>query len=150
MSDSTKRRRRTPQEQIADLEAKIAQVKERAKRQALKKDPTLKHINSAIRAIDKATSECSDKPTKTALQEARGILAACGNLSGGDAAPVMASANLDRAEILEFVRNHPGCRCSEVAAEFGVDSKSVSPYLKELRNEGEVRTEGQARGMRYF
>lgn len=52
---TTKRRkRRTPDEMIADLQAEIARVKERAKARELKQSPTARLVIKLVRDMDKA------------------------------------------------------------------------------------------------
>ena len=67
----TKRTRRTHEQLIADLQAEIASIKARADREKAKKDPALRHVASATRAIDKALELSQDKVLRTALNEAR-------------------------------------------------------------------------------
>jgi predicted transcriptional regulator len=52
--------------------------------------------------------------------------------------------------VLQCVARRPGVRAAEIAAEVGADTKDVSPVLKSLKDEGKVRSEGQARGTRYY
>ena len=52
--------------------------------------------------------------------------------------------------VLEFLASHPGSRCEDIAAAVGADTKVMSPVLKNLKAGGKVRTEGQARGTKYF
>lgn len=151
----TKRKHRSPEEQIADLEAKIAQVKQRAERQRAKKDPTIRHVTSAIRAIDKALGVAEDSATREGLDEARATLAAVLRLNGAE--PKTESGTRMRRggqareeEILRQVQDHPGSRCEDIARALGADTKAVSPVLKRLKEEGRVRSKGQARGTRYF
>ena len=59
-----KRTRRTPEQKIADLKAKIERIKARAAQAKVKKDPTLRHISGAVRAIDKAAAATKDAVTR--------------------------------------------------------------------------------------
>ena len=81
-----KRTRRTPDQIIADLQAEIARVKARAAQAEVRKDPALRHISGAVRAIDKAMGETNDKATRTELAEARATLSACLALNGAEPA----------------------------------------------------------------
>jgi len=159
MTSPAKRARRSPQEQIADLEAKIAQVRQRAERQKARNDPSLRHMTAAVRSIDKALAESKDAATRQALDEARSTLAACLALNG--AAPgkkgaqrrvgqAARTSDVQAEDVLRYVVSNPGSRCAVIAAALDVDSKAVSPVLKELKTQGKVRSEGQARGMTYF
>ncbi len=78
---AAKRKRRSPQEMIADLEAQVARIRARAERRKAKKDPTLRHIAAAVRSIDKALGEAEDVATRQALDEARATLGAVLSLS---------------------------------------------------------------------
>ena len=77
-----KRTRRTPDQIIADLQAEIERVKARAAQAKAKKDPALRHVSAAVRAIDKAAVETKDTATRTALAEARVTLVSCLALNG--------------------------------------------------------------------
>ena len=96
-----KRTRRTPEQLIADLEKKIDQVKRRAEQRKAKKDPTLRHVTGAVRAIDKALAVSEDRATKSALDEARATLGAVLTLNGvmhpkGNGRVAVPKANSDR------------------------------------------------------
>ncbi len=155
---ATKRKRRPPQQLIADLEAQIARIRARAERQKAKKDPTLRHIAAAVRSIDKALAEAEDVPTRQMLDEARATLGAVLSLNG--AAPmagrgrVAVRAHRGRQvrheDVLQYITSHPGSRCEDIAAVVDADTKTVGRVLKTMRSEGKVRSEGQARGTRYF
>ena len=94
--DSTKtpkapktRTRRTPEQVVADLEAKIAQVKERAAQRAVKAAPDGKAFVAARLAVSKALEaarESSNEPMRGALEEAFGALERHAE-EAGEAAP---------------------------------------------------------------
>ena len=152
-----KRHRRTPQEMIADLEAQIARVKARAERQKAKKDPSLRYMSSALRSIEKALDFSEDVATRQGLDEARATLTAVLTLNGALAPAGGGRAaqrrrrggRVQREAVVRFVTEHPGSRCEDIASALGADTKSVSPVLKALKDDGEVRAVGQARGTRY-
>ena len=54
------------------------------------------------------------------------------------------------ASILSYVKANPGCSATELAAELGVTTKDVRLPLVKLLEEKKLRTEGQARGTKYF
>src|SRR5262245_61157559 len=54
--------RRGEDQLIADLQAKIERLKERAAAKATQRDPTFRLINKAVKAIDAATAATSDQP----------------------------------------------------------------------------------------
>ena len=159
MTSSAKRTRRSPKELIADLEAKIAQGRQRAERKKAKKDPSLRHMTAAVRSIDKALAESKDTATRQALGEARSTLAACLALNG--AAPSTGGQRqravrpaqgkeVNVKAVLKHVAGNPGSRCAQIAAALGAESKAVSPVLKDLKAQGKVRSKGRARGTTYF
>jgi len=152
-----KRARRTPEQRIADLQAEIERVKQRAAEKKAKKDPTLRHIAGAIRSIDRALDATKDNPTRAALTEARATLSACSRLNG--AAPAMglgavtpksrATGRPDADKVLDYLREHPGSRSEDICGELGTDAASLRPILHGLRDEGKVRVKGKARATRY-
>ena len=155
---AAKRKRRSSQEMIADLEAQIARVRARAERRKAKKDPALRHIAAAVRSIDKALAGSKDVATRQALDEARATLGAVLSLSaatpkagrGGVAVQADRGRQVQPEEVLQYITSHPGSRCEDIAATVGADTKAVSSVLRSLRAEDKVRSEGQARGTRYF
>lgn len=157
---STKRHRRSPEEMIADLEAQVARIKERSERHKATRDPTLRHVSAALRSIDKALAVSEDVATRQGLDEARGTLAAILTLNGAPGRATSgqraggrgrsARAQVDEGQVLKFLAAHPGSRSEDIAAALGTDTKDVSPVVKRLKADGKVRSEGQARGMRYY
>ena len=151
-----KRARRTPDERIADLQAEIARVKARAAQQKVKKDPALRHISGAVRAIDKATATTRDTATREALTDARVTLTACLALNdalpaagNGTPAPRPRASRPDPDKVFDYLRKHPGARSEDICAELGTDAASLRPVLHRLRDEGKVKVEGKARATRY-
>lgn len=153
----TKRRvRRSPEQIIADLQAEIERVKQRAAEQKAKKDPALRHIAAAVRSIDKALDATKDNPTRAALTEARTTLSACLSLNGaaatsgsGTATKARGTGRPDAVKVLDYIRKHPGARSEEICSELGTDAASLRPVLHELRDEGMIRVKGKARATRY-
>jgi hypothetical protein len=150
--------RRTEEQLIADLEAKIANLKARAEAKKVKKDPALKYVSAALRAIDKAASETSDKALREALGEARSTLSACLQLGGVSTLTAKGSGpkraarggSVDADSLLSYVKNNPGQRGEEISAALGTDSKTVRPVMKQLIEDRKVKTKGERRGMAYF
>lgn len=163
---ATKRQRRTPDQVIADLEAKIAQIKARAERQKVKKDPSLRHMSAALRSIEKALAETDDTANRQALDEARSTIAAClalngvGVKPGGRGGPRRGARRaagrggdgpaVDPETVADYLSRHPGSRSEEIADGLRTDTGSVRPALQKLKSGGRARTEGQARATRYF
>jgi hypothetical protein len=70
-----RRKRRSPEEIIADLQAEIRRVKERAEARVLKESPSVRHAVAAIKAMDRgldaAAAEEGQSHLRHALAEAR-------------------------------------------------------------------------------
>jgi len=151
----SKRKRRTEEERIAEMEAEIKRLKARAVEKKLKRDPALRHISGAIRAIDKASAASEDAATKEALAEARATLTACLSLNQGSplkAVTIVPAARKRRPtadEVLAHLKANPGSRSEEICRALDTDAASLRAVLKELRSEGRVQVEGKARATRY-
>lgn len=81
-AEPAKRIRRTEEQLIQDLEAKIQQLKVKAETKAATRNPALKHTRDAIRSIDAALTSAANGPHKQALSEARTVLVAYLQLEG--------------------------------------------------------------------
>jgi hypothetical protein len=157
-TEKTARARKSEEERIADLEARIAQLRARAERKKVKRDPALKFVSQALRAVDKAHTESSDTALRQALGEARATLSACLALHGvGDSAAKgtliprgRGARRLDAEVVLQHVQAHPGQRGEEIAVALSTDTKTLRPTMLRLISERKVRTAGRARGMQYF
>jgi hypothetical protein len=149
--------RRTEEQRIAALEAQIVALKAKAAATKVKKDPALKYVSKAMKAIDTAACETKDAAMRQALEEARSTLAACLQLKGLVAAAkasgprhvIRGGGNLERDQLLTYVRNNPGSRGEQIAAALGTDVKVMRPVMKALIADRKVRTAGERRGMTY-
>lgn len=149
-----KRQRRSIDQKIADLAAKIVALKEREARKQAKADPALRHVATAVKSIDKALAEAKDAATKKVLADARSSLNACLGVDGAVLVPTRARRSPAEIEdlsdaLLAYVRNNPGQRGEEIAAALGTDTKAMRPVMQTLIADGKVTTEGERRGMRY-
>jgi hypothetical protein len=153
---SPKRTRRTADQRIADLQAEIERLKTRAARQKTKRDPALRDIAAAVRAIDKALKVTRDKATRTALDEARGTLNAC--LTLHDALPRGGRRSLlprsrrtkpEPASVLAFIQEHPGSRSEDICAALATDAAGLRSVLHGLRDQGAIQVTGKARATSY-
>lgn len=89
--------RRTTEQIVADLQAKIDAVQARAARRQARANPAVRHGTAAIKAIDKATRETTDGAARNALEDARGALSAWLALEGLTVAHGAAEAPAKRA-----------------------------------------------------
>jgi hypothetical protein len=153
-----KRIRRSTEQLISDLEAKIVSIKARAERQKMKADPALRHTSSALKSLDKALAETRDTATRQALSEARATLSACLSLHGvaSSNGTVLtprtrrtAGGRIGEEALLEYVRSNPGQRGEVIAEALGTDTKTMRPVMRKLIEGGMVRTRGAKRGMTY-
>jgi hypothetical protein len=149
-----RRQRRSIDQRIADLTAKIAAIKEREARKQAKADPVLRHAAAAIRSIDKALGGVKDASARDALGAARSTLAALlgGSARGsenGRARRTAAAVENLADSLLSYVINNPGQRSEEIAAAMAVDTTTLRPVMKRLIADGKITTKGQRRGMTY-
>jgi hypothetical protein len=145
------RTRRTEDQRIAQLEAKIEQIKVGAATKAAKKDPALRYVSKAMRAIDAAMAATGDTTLRTALEEAHVTLNACLQLQRVSVPENRRSrGSVDAKAVHAYVRSNPGQRGEQIAAALGTDTKSLRGAMKRLIAEQKVRTKGQRRGMQYF
>ncbi|GEM_PF-5678187 len=149
--------RRTAEQRIADLEAQIQKIKARALQQTIKKDPALRHVSGAVRAIGKALDKTENKEIRKALAAARSSLQSCLSLSGPNGAGAggtlvrrgRAANAPDPEKVLDYLRLHAGSRSEQISSEFETDAASLRPVLHRLRDEGRITVEGKARAMTY-
>jgi len=76
---AAKRKKRSPEEMIADLQRKIEEVKQRAAARDAKDSPAMKRTMTVMRAISKAMDEAAEEkngPLRHALADAHKGLAA--------------------------------------------------------------------------
>ena len=72
----TTKTRRTTEEIVAELQAKIVAVEAAGARRKARANPATKHGTAALKLIDKAAGATADVTARKALEEARGSLSA--------------------------------------------------------------------------
>ncbi|MEO6711722.1 MAG: hypothetical protein ABI054_14325 [Planctomycetota bacterium] len=154
--------RSSTEDRIKRLEDQIRTIKERAERKSVRSNPAIKFMAAALRSIEKAMKATEDAALRKALDEARATVSACLSLSGVTAKSARgvltprarsssaATGRPDAESLLKYVKSNPGSRSEELTAAMGTDAASIRPLMHALIADGQVRTEGQRRGMRYF
>ena len=162
------------EDKIKQLESRIASIRARADRQQVRANPVVKHMKAALKALEKSMAATDDQVMRKPLDEARGAVSACLGLCGVSAkgtrgtltprprasegprattaatAATRSPAALDAKSLAGYVRNNPGAKSEQISAAFGTDAATLRGAMRELLDEGTVRTEGQKRGTRYF
>jgi hypothetical protein len=153
---------RSPEEMIDALEKKIEQIRRKAEERKLKKNPAIKHIKVALKALDNATGNCNDSAIRKELTEARSMVAACLVMAGAPASATrggevsrrasssVLNTNVRPDQLLEYVMKNPGQRGELIAKALGTDTKSMRVPMKTLIEAKRVRTSGQARATAYY
>lgn len=155
------RTRRSEEQRIAELEAKIAQIKAQAEKKKVQRDPSLRHIKMAIRSCDKAANATGDSTMRRALEEVRvtlsGLMALSSGSGGGSESAstprARASSGMGVApsehQLLEYIQRHPGQRGEEIARALNSETRLMRPILHRLIEAKRLKTSGQARATAY-
>jgi len=162
--------RKTTEQKIADLEAKIQSLKAKAERKKIAKNPVIKPLNAALAYLDKALNATSDAVLREPLDEARATVSSCLRLLGvtpktkrggrrlltsrarGEAASTdnaQVDGQPDADDLLKFLAGNPGSSSETLSKEFSTDSATLRPVMRQLIDEGKVKVKGQKRGTRY-
>ena len=73
----TKYERKTADQRVAELEAKIAGIREREERRKAKNDPVVRETRAALKAMDRAIAAATQDDVRNALKEVRARVEAC-------------------------------------------------------------------------
>ncbi len=122
----------------------------------VKKDPALRHVTKAVKAIDAAAAETRDVPLRNALESARSTLAACLSLTGvvvpqqgGRKSRSSTGESVEPETLLRYVRENPGQRGEQISVALGTTSDAMRPSMKKLIEAGKVKVKGQKRATSY-
>lgn len=148
---AAKRIRRSEEQLVADLEARILALKQRAARKVARRNPAVRHTSAAVKSIDKALAATDDNATRKALLEARATLSACLQLDGvpSAGAPRAAASAVSSEVLLDYVKKHPNLRGEQISAALGSDSRTIRPVMQKLIAAKKVKTRGERRAMTY-
>ena len=149
------------EDKIKQLEAKIADIKARAERQKVRKNPSIKFMKAGLRSIENAMRSTDDAVLRKSLDDARANVSACLSLSGVTARGSKSVLNPrprgtdngaapDANDLLGYLKKHPGAKSEQISAALSTDAIALRKTLQPLMDDGKVRTEGQKRGRRYF
>lgn len=150
---TTKRKRRSPEEMIRDLQAEIERIKEAEK---AKSSPARKQAKSALKALAKthelAASE-GDTELERAVQQAIALLEGTGgggDVSGGRLRRSQEDIEALTVAIWDTLKEQPGMSISELAEALETTSKDIRGPLKAMLETEQVRKTGERRATRYF
>jgi hypothetical protein len=157
-TDTATRVRRTDEQLIADLEARISGLKARAAQKRVKKSPTISHMVRAMKSLDAAMASSEDGATRRALDDARSTLTACLAIHGvltpnGGTERRTRRSSEEKSQLAEVllahIRQNSGQRGEQIAAALGTDTASMRPAMHALIAEKKIKTKGERRGMTY-
>lgn len=151
--------RRSYEDQIRQLEAKIRNIQERAERKKAKANPAVRHLTKALKALDQALNSTDDAVLRKPLDDARATVSSCLGLLGVTPKAAQAgrasrrgsgAARPDAEAVLEHVQAHPGQNSEQITAALGSNAAALRVVMQSLIDDGRVTTQGQRRGRRYF
>ena len=149
-----RRKRRTHEEQIRDLEEELANLKRK-----VRDTPARKQARQGQRALEKALELAKDgevdereltKALQAALKELQAVL---GEAPAGGARRIRrSSADLESlaSRVVSFLEDHSPASIGDVSDGVGESTKDLRPVMQLLLAEGRVKKSGERRGTRYF
>lgn len=151
MNATMRRKRRTPEERIQDLQKEIERLKARAE---VKQSPARKQARLGLRSLEKALPmalEESDAELARVLEKATNALSTCLTGSSGENRVRRTAEDIEAlaGQILGFLVDHPKASVSEIGAALEVSTKELRGVLLSLLEDGSMKKEGERRGTRY-
>ena len=150
---TTKRKRRTPEQMIQDLQAEIERIREAEK---AKSSPARKAAKAALRSLAKAKDLAAEEGESDLVAAVDRAIAALSD-GAGETSPAGGRIRRTQEEIEELsagiwdtLAEQPGMSISDLAAALEMTSKEVRGPLKAMLEAGQVRKKGERRGTQYF
>lgn len=149
----SRRKRRTPEQMIEDLQAEITRIQESAK---AKSSPAHKQAKAALRALGKA-HDLAREEGEADLE--RDLARAIDALEGSTGSQPASSPRVRRSAedvaalslaIWDALKDRPELSISEIAEAVDSTPKEVRGPLVKLVEDGRARKEGERRGTKYF
>lgn len=155
--------RLTTEDRIKQLEAKIAKIKERAERQKVRSNPSVRFMKGALKSLSQAIEATDDAVIRKPLSEARENVSACLGLLGVSSkrergtltprprrAPAKKTENLHANDVVAYLKANPGSNSESITKQLDTSAATLRGTMRGLIDQGVVRTEGERRGTRYF
>ncbi len=151
---TTRRKHRTPQEKIEDLQKEIERIKQAQK---VKSSPGLKQAKLGLAALKRAQPLAKDEGDDALMSALVNAIAALegafGKVAGG--VPVgrvrRTAADIEamQEKIAGFLADNPGVGIGPMADELGESTKDVRGPLMEMLEDGRVSKKGERRATVY-
>ena len=135
-----KRKMRTTDERIADLEAEITRLREREQKRKAKADPAVRHLNAASRSIEKALTSTEDADAMSAIGNVRAAIASAlegmGAPLGEPTAAAAPTGPVVGADVVRaFIEEYGGQTAEQIAQALGTDTGGIRDALATLQGQ---------------